>query len=227
MFRVFKITSPMSVGSWLLGAVASTAVVSAADSVLGLFPRLALAAKPTAVATGLPLATYTAALISNTSVPVWSEARMTLPFVFASGAAASAGAAAVLVTPEKHAGPARRLAVGGAIAELGSTRLMEERLGDELASPYHEGAAGASSRAAQLLTAAGGMVLGGWGRGRRRAAAAGAGMIMAGALLERWAVYKAGFQSAADPKHTVAPQRRRIEQGETPGASRRAGQAKP
>ena len=42
---------------------------------------------------GLPLATYTAALIANTAVPAWHEARRELPFVFAAGAAASAGAA--------------------------------------------------------------------------------------------------------------------------------------
>jgi hypothetical protein len=47
-------------------------------------------------------------------------------------------------------------------------------------------------------------------------------MILAGALLERWAVYKAGFQSAADPAYTVGPQRRRIDAGETRGAGRRA-----
>jgi hypothetical protein len=31
-----------------------------------------------------------------------------------------------------------------------------------------------------------------------------------GALAERWAVYKAGFASAADPKYVVGPQRERI-----------------
>ena len=32
---------------------------------------------------------------------------------------------------------------------------------------------------------------------------------LAGALLERWAVFRAGFQSARDPKFTVGPQRER------------------
>ena len=68
---------------------------------------------------GLPLATYTAALIANTAVPVWHEARRELPFVFAAGAAASAGAAATVAHARpRDAGPARRLAVGGAVAEL-------------------------------------------------------------------------------------------------------------
>jgi hypothetical protein len=48
--------------------------------------------------------------------------------------------------------------------------------------------------------------------GRRRAAAlAGAAMLLAGSVLERWSVFKAGFQSAADPKYTVGPQRERVE----------------
>jgi hypothetical protein len=34
---------------------------------------------------------------------------------------------------------------------------------------------------------------------------------MAGALLERFAVFHAGFPSAADPDYTVGPQRRRLE----------------
>jgi hypothetical protein len=35
-------------------------------------------------------------------------------------------------------------------------------------------------------------------------------MILGGGLLERWAVYRAGFQSAEDPRHTVGPQRERV-----------------
>jgi hypothetical protein len=47
-------------------------------------------------------------------------------------------------------------------------------------------------------------------------------MLGAGALAARWTVYKAGFQSAADPKYVVGPQRRMIERGERPGGSRRS-----
>jgi hypothetical protein len=49
-------------------------------------------------------------------------------------------------------------------------------------------------------------------RGRRRAGAlAGGAMILGGSVLMRWAIFKAGAQSATDPKYTVGPQRRRIE----------------
>jgi hypothetical protein len=41
---------------------------------------------------------------------------------------------------------------------------------------------------------------------------------MAGALLARQSVFRAGVQSAADPKYTVGPQRARIERGDARGA---------
>jgi hypothetical protein len=45
--------------------------------------------------------------------------------------------------------------------------------------------------------------------------------VLAGAVCERWSVFKAGILSARDPKYTVGPQRARIRSGRTRGASRR------
>jgi hypothetical protein len=42
-----------------------------------------------------------------------------------------------------------------------------------------------------------------------------------GGICERWSIFRAGFQSAGDPRHTVGPQRRAIRQGLRRGASRR------
>jgi hypothetical protein len=47
-------------------------------------------------------------------------------------------------------------------------------------------------------------------RRRRALTGAGAVLVLAGSACERWAVYKAGFQSARDPKYVVAPQRARL-----------------
>jgi hypothetical protein len=47
-------------------------------------------------------------------------------------------------------------------------------------------------------------------RWRRALAGVGAVLVLAGSACERWAVYKAGFQSARDPKYVVAPQRARL-----------------
>ena len=217
MLRVFKVTSPMSVGSWLLSATAPVVAVSALESLgrgrRGAIGRLARWArgpsrvtKPAAATLGLPLATYTAALVADTAVPVWHEGRRLLPASFAGSAAASAGAAAVISTPPRHAAPARRLTVLGAAAELAATEVMERRLG-ELAEPYRTGAAGRLSRAAKALGLAGAAVVAIRGEGSRPAAQAGGAMVIAGSILFRWSVFRAGSQSAADPGATVLPQR--------------------
>jgi hypothetical protein len=209
MLRLFKVTSPMSVGSWLLLASGAATTVAAADAWTRLVPvPLGRAARPAAAALGLPLATYTAALLANTAVPIWHEARAMLPFVFAGSAAASAGAAAVLACPPEAAAPARRLAIGGAIASTIGMEAMERRPGD-LGDPYREGVADALKRAALALTASGAAVIAGLGR-RRAGAAAGGALLLAGAVCERWSIFRAGFQSAGDPRYTVEPQRRRL-----------------
>ena len=75
---------------------------------------------------GPALSTYTAVLVADTAIPAWHEARRELPFVFAAGAAMSAGSAIALVG---GGAPARRLALVGAAGELASTTVMERRLG--------------------------------------------------------------------------------------------------
>ena len=221
MLRMFKITSPMSVGSWVLAGSGTSTGVVCLHLLTGRGPRAARLAKPVAALLGLPLATYTGALIAQTAVPAWHEARRELPALFAAGAAVSAGAAATALAPAQDAEPARRLALIGAIAELGLVAAMEHRL-DELGEVYHEGSAGAYGRLARGLTAGGAIILAGPGRRRRAAAVAGSAALLAGAVCERWSVFKAGFQSASDPKYTVASQRRRVRGGRGHGASRRA-----
>jgi formate-dependent nitrite reductase membrane component NrfD len=219
MLRMFKVTSPMSVGSWILSGAGTAIAPAALHAWTGRLPRIARVARPVAGLLGLPLATYTGALIANTAVPVWHEARTALPFLFGAGGAASAGAALVMITPLEHAAPARRLTVGACAAELTIVNVMEERLG-ELGEPYHRGQAGRYSTVAKVLTAAGATAVATLGRRSRLASISGGAAILAGAMAERWSVYRAGFQSAADPKYTVGPQRARVESGDGHGATR-------
>ncbi|HEY3764688.1 MAG TPA: NrfD/PsrC family molybdoenzyme membrane anchor subunit, partial [Gaiellales bacterium] len=128
MFRVFKPSSPMNLGTWLLSAAGAAAGVAAGCELTGRAPRTRMAAQVAAGVMGPAVATYTAVLVSDTAVPVWHEARRELPLLFASGAGASAGAAAVLVTPSAAAGPARRMMLAGAVGELVNARVMEHRL---------------------------------------------------------------------------------------------------
>jgi formate-dependent nitrite reductase membrane component NrfD len=208
MLRVFKVTSPMSVGSWILFFSGGATTTAAALELLGIAKPVKVLAEGASFAAGPPLATYTGALIANTSIPAWSEARDELPWLFGASAAASAGAAATLVTPREHAGPARRAAIGGVAAELALTRTMEQKLGF-VGEVYRQGEAGRYLRMSRLFAAAGGGLLAVRGRRSRPAAIVGSALVLAGELALRWSVYKAGFQSARDPRYTVLPQRER------------------
>ena len=209
MLRVFKVTSPMSVGSWtLLASGAASSTVLACD-VLGILPRLRLLGTVVAGALGPFLSTYTAALVSDTAIPVWHEARRELPLVFAGSSAASGGALTAMFTPAGSGAPARRLAVGGALVELAATHRMEQRLGF-LGEPYRTGKSGLYARLARGLTAAGAVVTAAAGRRRSRMLLGGA-LLCAGSACGRLAVFNAGFQSARDPKYTILQQRKEIE----------------
>jgi Polysulphide reductase, NrfD len=220
MLRMFKVTSPMSVGSWILSASGATTTVAAVDAWTGLFPRAGRLAKPAAALLGLPLSTYTAALIANTAVPVWHHSRRLLPFVYGSGAALTAGATAAAITPPECAAPARRLSIASAVAEVGVKELMHHRLGEH-GEPYTQGAGAKFSHLSRACNLVGAGLM--YARGARsRPAAVTAGALMcAGALSARWSTYRAGFDSASDPKYTVGPQRAAIEQGRSRGAARR------
>jgi hypothetical protein len=210
MLRMFKVTSPMSVGSWILVGSGTSTALAATNAWTGWFPRLGRVAKPVAAVLGLPLSTYTAALVANTAVPVWHEARWELPFVFGSGAALSAGAAAVIATPVTHAAPARRLALAAGALELISSQVMERRLGP-LGEPYSEGLPSRLKLATGAGVLAGSALMRWRGRRSRPIAAVGGALMMAGAAAARWNVFRAGFASVRDPAYTVAPQRARVD----------------
>jgi formate-dependent nitrite reductase membrane component NrfD len=211
MLRVFKVTSPMSVGSWILFVSSDASSTAAALELLGILRPVKWLGELVSFASGPPLATYTGALIANTAIPVWSEARDELPWLFGASAAASAGAAAVIATPLDSAGPARRAAIGGVVAELGLMQAMERRLGF-VGEVYKQGEAHRYARIAKACTLAGAGLLASAGRRSRTAAVAGGALVLAGELALRWSVFKAGFQSARDPKYTVLPQKERLKQ---------------
>jgi hypothetical protein len=207
MLRVLKPTSPMSVGSFILAPFAGLSTAALASNLTGRLPLLGRAAGVGAAVLGPPLATYTAALISDTAVPSWHEGHKQMPFVFAGSASSAAGGLALVLAPAAENGPARRMAVGGAALELASGELMKRRMG-LAAEPYQSGGSGRLMKAAEALTAVGalGSLL---GRSRPVAAVAG-GCLVAGSVLTRFAIFKAGVVSAEDPKYTVVPQRERV-----------------
>jgi protein NrfD len=101
MLRIFRVTSPMSIGSYFLtlfGALSAGAAL--AQPVFGRLGRrragaiLGDVSQLPAAALGAGMSVYTAALLSATSTPLWAAAPRLLALRF--GSSAMAGAAALL-----------------------------------------------------------------------------------------------------------------------------------
>ena len=130
MLRVFKPSSPMSVGSWLLAGYGPVAGAAAVSEVTGILPAAGTAATLGAGLLGPAIATYTAALICDTAVPAWHAGYREMPYVFAGSAASAAGGLGLLATAPGAAEPARRLAVLGAGVELVAKRRLHQATGN-------------------------------------------------------------------------------------------------
>ncbi|MEV4811486.1 NrfD/PsrC family molybdoenzyme membrane anchor subunit [Micromonospora avicenniae] len=231
MLRVAKLTSPMSVGTWILAAFGPAAGVAAVAEAASLLPERGLpglarrvlppvgqAAGLAAAATAPALATYTAVLLADTAVPSWHEAYRELPFLFAGSALASGAGVGLIAAPPEQAAPARRMAVTGAALELTAAHRTETRLGI-VSEPYHSGRPGRLLSAARTLTVVGavGALVG--HRSRLVSAISGAALL-AGSVATRFGVFYAGVASARDPKYTVVPQRERLERRRQAAAGR-------
>jgi formate-dependent nitrite reductase membrane component NrfD len=210
MLRVAKPSSPMSVGSWILSVFGPLAGVAAVTDLTGWFPRLGRAATVGAACVGPAVASYTAALISDTAVPTWHDGHRDMPFVFVGSAAAASAGLATLAAPRHETGPARRALILGAATELAAVEVMTRRMGLS-AEPLHTGRPGTLMSAARTLTVTG-AVMGGLAGGRWRAAAVlGGAAALAGSACTRFGIFTAGVASAEDPKYTVVPQRQRLD----------------
>jgi formate-dependent nitrite reductase membrane component NrfD len=208
MLRVFKPTSPMSVGSWLISAFGGASAAAAACAVTDRLPKVGAAATAGAALVGPAICTYTAALICDTAVPAWHDAHREMPYLFAGSAASAAGGLGMMAVPAEDAGQAIRFAVLGAATELTAKSLLLKRLGD-IAEPYQTGRPGKLMEVAEVLTAAGlaGAVLAG---GSRTAIKLAGAALLASSALTRFGIFEAGRASARDPKYTVRPQRDRL-----------------
>ena len=210
MLRVFRPTSAMSLGSWVLAGAASatmgSALLSGRDGAAG---RLGVVAGYGAALLGMPLSGYTAVLLGNTAVPVWSAARRGLPHLFigtsVSGLASLFGLLPVALAPRERRVVERFGAVGKAV-DLAAMAVVEheaERV-EPVGRALKEGLPGALWHAARVLTGASLALslLPGAGRARRFA---GGLLGTAGALALRFAVFHAGKASARDPRATFRP----------------------
>ena len=222
MMRTVKLTSPMSLGSWILSSFSAGAGIAAASEIdrmtgerlpLGpLRPVLRAAEGPAGLEAALfgpPLAVYTAVLLADTATPTWNAAHEDLPFVFVNSASLAASGLAMITTPVAEAGPARKLAVLGVLGDVVAMKVMERRMDPVAAEPLHHGDPGRMLRWSERLAVAGGLgtLLG----GRHRVVAALSGLaLMTASALTRFGVFEAGKESARDPRFTIEPQKRRL-----------------
>ncbi len=204
MLRIARPTSPMSIGTWILLAFTGFAGATALGEALGgARRRLARVAQVPAAITGAGLATYTAALLSATSTPLWAAAPRALAVRFG-GSALAAGAAALALGERA---PRRRreldaIALAGLAAELAgvaaASRIDDGRgVAEALHTPWGRAEEIGADGFGALLPA-GALALN-LLRGRPTPGFVGVA-ILAGSALLRIAVIGAGQASAADPR---------------------------
>jgi formate-dependent nitrite reductase membrane component NrfD len=218
MLRVFRPTSPMSVGSWVLAGASG---LSGAAALLarrrGWLGRLGDAAGLGAALLGPPLAGYTAVLLGGTAVPLWQEARRSLPVLFIGSSMSSAASlfdlGARLASKRQLWAARERRAVhafgaAGKVIDLAAMAAVERDAArvEPVARPLREGVSGTLWTAAKVLTAGSLAATLLAGRSPRRALVAGL-LGTAGALALRFAVFHAGKASSRDPRAAFAPQR--------------------
>ena len=206
MLRVFKIQSPMSVGSWTLVAFSNSA---AATAVLGELQRrrsnpairvMTGTAQAISALTGVILSTYTGVLIGATAIPAWNEHVTTLPIHFA--ASGTATAAAILELRGNECAALNKIALGAALLET-VMGVSIERSSSPASDALKCGSSGWAMRGAGFLS--GPLPLGlrllslGSSRRKRGLRRAAAISSIAGSLLTRWAWVHAGKVSAQDP----------------------------
>ena len=224
MLRVFRVRSPMSMGSWILSAF-STFAGGAVVLPYGpkLFRPLVNPFGALAGVLGLGLSGYTGVLISQTAVPLWHRSYRTTPILFlASGAAAAASFFEFFELNEYEASAVERFGLIAKVLELGATLALEadasriERVG----RPLKQGFSGFLWKSAKVLTIASGVIslLPGKSRGKRAVA----GLLgTAASLCVRFGIFHAGKASARDPRATFETQR--IARAEAAGPESKTG----
>jgi formate-dependent nitrite reductase membrane component NrfD len=217
MLRVVKPSSPMSVGSWLLATYAPMSAAASFHAVTGRLPLMGALGTAGAAAVGPAVATYTAALISNTAVPAWHDGFRHMPFLFSASAVSAAAGWGMMSAPLGETTPARRLGVSAALAELGLMQAMKHSMG-EAGEAFSESERGHRyEQAATAVSAAGIGLAALLGRRSRLASTLGGAALLAGSALTRFAIFEAGLTSAENPRYTIVPQRQRLRASEARG----------
>ncbi|MGH2724127.1 MAG: NrfD/PsrC family molybdoenzyme membrane anchor subunit [Actinomycetota bacterium] len=221
MLRVFRPTSPLNVGSWVLATAAPATGAAALLSGRrdGVLKGVGDAAGHAAGVLGLPMSGYTAVLLANTAVPAWQGAGRALPALFvASSVSGAASLLELMDLTEDEEKVVGRFGVAGKVAEVAAMSAVERETGrvERVARPLREGLSATLWKAARAMTA-GSLALSllpGRSKGKRVAS----GILgTAGAVALRFAVWHAGRVSSRDPRATFQQQRAGLGAAEATG----------
>jgi len=210
MLRVFRPTSPMNMGAWILSGTGASAtgalllrgrggLLGNAGGFLGLIAGVF----------GIGLSTYTGVLVANSAIPIWQESRKALPVLFGSSALASLGCTFDIFCERPEARRITNL-IGnvGRAAELMAGMAMERHASavPRVGRPFKRGISALMWRGAAFLTFASLVVSTLPNRSRKSRIAAGL-LGTAGSLLLRVTVEHLGAVSARDARASFHQQR--------------------
>ena len=210
MLRVFRPTSPMSVGAWILVGFSSLAGLS---TVALFLPRRFEPLGDTAAVLGgifgLGLSGYTGVLLANTAVPLWHQPHRLLPIMFMASGATSAGSLFDLLGGDARQRRATRIfGIAGKIVECCAAELVDREVGrvPEVAKPLLSGVSGHLWQAGKMLTVAS-LLLALVPRAKQRTVRISGILGTVGALCMRFGIHYAGQRSAQNPRATFHQQR--------------------
>jgi formate-dependent nitrite reductase membrane component NrfD len=201
MLRVFRPSSPMNMGAWILTATSGAAAGA-----------LLLSGGPAGYLAGLcgaALATYTGVLVSSSAIPVWQQARQVLPILFGFSAMASSGSAFKLLSHNREEHRISGLfGAAGQVAELAAAFAMERRAStvSRVGRPFKRGRSGLLWQSATVLTAVSLLVTLLPGKSRKKRIAAGI-LGTLGSAFMRFSIAALGTASARDARASFDQQR--------------------
>ena len=214
MLRIWRPTSPMSIGSFVLtafGAVSAfTALPTIAGAKSGRRADWGDRMQAPAALAGAGMMTYTAPFLAATATPLWSATPRGLAVQFAAQGVASGAAALALAArwgEEGEAGALDRIACGATVVVAAASYVNGRARKQADVAAAMQGRWRAMDAAGALLGVA--LPLACYaldavrGTSRARSAAAAVG-ILAGSFLTRWALFEAGKTSAGRPRDYFA-----------------------
>ena len=210
MLRVFRPTSPMNVGAWILSGVGATTPMALLlrnrGGLLGAAGRLFTYA---AGIFGAGLATYTGVLVSSSAVPIWQQSRKTMPILFGASAVSSVGSLFNVITDDTdERALTSSFGAVGQLVELGASYVMEQQASEveRVGLPFRDGLSGAMWKTAALLTA--GSIVLGLLPGNSKTKRVTAGLLGTfGSMLMRFSIEQLGKKSALDARASFHQQR--------------------